>query len=378
MYPPRFSRAVFSARLLDWFAARQRPLPWRVDYTPYAVWISEIMLQQTQMERGVAYFNRWMERFPDVASVARASEDELLKAWEGLGYYSRARNLAKAARTIMERHDGQFPSRHADILALPGVGPYTAAAIASIAFSADVALVDANVNRLFARLFDIDAPLSLAATQKGIAAMARDLLPIGKARVHNQALMEFGALVCRKKPLCDECPLAEQCEALHLGIVADRPIPAERPDIMRVTVATGLLRHPGRPDEIFVQKRRDDDVWPGLWEFPGGCVEAGESPEQAVEREFAEETGLAVRTVAPIAVIRHGYTRFRVTLHCFWCEYVAGPADAPVLTEASAFCWAPEKRLGDFAFPAGHRKLVDMLLNSAPLLELCRSGPAGS
>ncbi len=368
-YPLCFSRDIFSARLLDWFAARQRPLPWRAEYTPYAVWISEIMLQQTQMERGVAYFNRWMERFPDIASVAEASEDALLKAWEGLGYYSRARNLAKAARQIMGRHGGVFPARHEDILALPGVGPYTAAAIASIAFNADMALVDANVNRLFARLFDIDAPLNLTATRKSIEATARDLLPPGKARAYNQALMEFGALVCRKKPLCGECPLADQCESLRLGIVAERPIPAERPDITHVTVATGLLRHPQRPDEIFVQKRRDDDVWPGLWEFPGGCVEAGESPDRAVEREFAEETGLTVRAREPIAVIRHGYTRFRVTLHCFWCEYVSGPADAPALTEASAFRWTPEKRLGDFAFPAGHRKLVDMLLSKGlPLL----------
>jgi A/G-specific adenine glycosylase len=365
---PGFDPAIFTQRLLDWFSAKQRPLPWRQDYSPYRVWISEIMLQQTQMERGVAYFNRWVERFPDISSVAAASEDELLKAWEGLGYYSRVRNLAKAARQIMNLHGGVFPSRLEDIRALPGVGPYTAAAIASIAFNADVALADANVNRIFARVFDIDEPVRRPKAQKRIAALAAALLPHGSARNFNQALMEFGSLVCAKKPLCADCPVSNLCEARRLGIVQERPIAEARPEVTRIAVAAGVLRHPERGAELFIQKRRDDDLWPGLWEFPGGVVEAGESPEQTAVREFAEETGISVRIRAPIALIHHAYTRYRVTLHGFWCDYVSGPLESPLLTEASTFRWVRDTRLADFAFPAGYRRLADRVCPDLPLL----------
>lgn len=360
-YPPAFDREEFLQRLLGWFGKHARPLPWREDYAPYRVWISEIMLQQTQMERGVEYFRRWMLRFPDVASVAAADEDALLKAWEGLGYYSRVRNLAQAARQIMDEFGGEFPRRLEDIRRLPGVGPYTAAAIASIAFNADVPLADANVNRVFSRLFDVDEPLNKTATRRRIAALAEDLLPRGQAREYNQALMEFGALLCRKKPDCAACPLPQLCEARRLNIVGDRPIQAERPDVRRISVATGVLEHPDKPGLFFLQKRREDDAWPGLWEFPGGVVEPGESPEEAVVREFAEETGLAVHVRKKLAEIRHAYTRYRVTLHCYTLEFLAGPLENPVLTEASAFKWTPRLNLADHAYPAGHRKLVDLL-----------------
>lgn len=221
---PRIQRA-----LLDWFAVNQRRLPWRVHYTPYEVWVSEVMLQQTQMERGVDYFNRWMARFPDIAALAAADEEAVLRQWEGLGYYSRARHLLAAARKIMAEHGGAFPSDLEAIRALPGVGPYTAGAIASIAFGEKLPCVDANVERVIARVFDVDSPVKQDPAAGVVRRWALRLVPEGLAREHNQAMMELGALVCRKKPRCEVCPLAVFCSSRHLGIVEQRPCRAKRP-----------------------------------------------------------------------------------------------------------------------------------------------------
>ena len=355
-------RAV-QKNLAAWFAAHQRPLPWRRDYAPYSVWVSEIMLQQTQMDRAVAYFRRWMERFPDIQAVAAACEDDILHAWEGLGYYSRARNLHRAARQIVERHQGVFPAEPADIRALPGIGPYTGAAVASIAFNRRFACVDANVERVLARLFDIGSPIKAKAGAAKVRHLAEALLP-EKPREHNQALMELGALVCRKKPLCAECPLARSCSSLRLGIVHERPVPGAKRKSIPIVIVCGILR---MGDKIFVQRRRDGDVWAGLWEFPGGVIEAHESPQHAVVREFAEETAFSARIVHELGIIRHAYTKYRITLHCFELELDA-PASTestlpapPVLTAATDWRWLTPEELKKFAMPAAHRKLADKI-----------------
>ncbi|MDE5878778.1 MAG: A/G-specific adenine glycosylase, partial [Desulfovibrio sp.] len=213
-----------SPLLCAWFAGARRALPWRVNYTPYEVWISEIMLQQTQMERAVGYFRRWMERLPDVAALAAAPEEDVLRLWEGLGYYSRARNLMAAARRIMAEHGGVFPESEAQLLALPGVGPYTAAAVASIAFGARTACVDANVERVLSRLLNIESPVRREPAASLIRQWALRLVPEGRAREHNQALMELGALVCKKAPRCGACPWHDFCRARHLGLACERPV----------------------------------------------------------------------------------------------------------------------------------------------------------
>lgn len=348
-------------RLLDWFAREQRPLPWRKNYAPYAVWVSEVMLQQTQMERAVAYFLRWMEAFPDIATLAAAGEEQVLKYWEGLGYYSRARNLHRAARLLVAEHHGRLPRTEAELRKLPGIGPYTAAAVASLAFNQDVPVVDANVERVFARLFDLDGPVKLPPARDRISELACALLPRGRARDFNQGLMELGALVCSKKPRCETCPLSEHCESLRLGIAEERPVPARAKDIIPIEVATGLLVHKGR---ILVQKRPLGGAWPGLWEFPGGRVEPGESPEAAVVRELQEETGLATRITESLGLIRHAYTTYRVRLHCFALALEAEDGGAPnaALHAATANRWALPKELEALALPAGHRKLADKLL----------------
>jgi A/G-specific adenine glycosylase len=347
--------------LAAWFATHKRPLPWRMNYTAYAVWVAEIMLQQTQMERGVAYFQRWMERFPDITSVAEASEDDILLVWEGLGYYSRARNLHRAARQIVEGHQGVFPSEPADIRALPGIGPYTEAAIASIAFNRRLACVDANVERVLARLFDIGSPIKTKAGAARVRHLAEALLP-EKPREHNQALMELGALVCRKKPLCGECPLAPYCQSLRLGIIHERPVPGAKRRSIPIFIVCGILR---MGDRVFVQRRRDSDVWAGLWEFPGGVIEKNESPQHAVVREFAEETAFEVCVTRELGAIRHAYTKYRVTLHCFELALDApinaadAPPAPPILTAATGWRWLTPEELKKLPMPASHRKLAD-------------------
>jgi len=350
--------AAFADSLLLWFSQHKRPLPWRRDYTPYQVWISEIMLQQTQMERGVEYFLRWMDRLPGIAAVADADEETVLKLWEGLGYYSRVRNLHRAARIIVREHAGEFPGRLEHIRALPGIGDYTAAAIASIAFRQDVACVDANVERVLARVCDIDTPVKQKENMAFVRATAQALLPSGRAREFNQAMMELGALVCSKKARCEACPVRRWCEAHHLGIVHERPVPAARKPVSHIDVATGVLVHQGR---IFIQKRPDHGVWAGFWEFPGGCVEPGETPEGTVQREFMEEMEFPVEHAGKITVIHHGYTTYRVTLHCFFLRLRSGASPAPVLHAATDHRWVRFGELADYTLPAGHRKLADML-----------------
>ncbi|MCG8531838.1 MAG: A/G-specific adenine glycosylase [Desulfovibrionales bacterium] len=355
--------------LLDWFDTHKRALPWRQEYEPYRVWVSEIMLQQTQMERGVAYFTRWMEQLPDVVSVANASEDSLLKLWEGLGYYSRVRNLHKAAKIIAKEHDGVFPSEYAAIKALPGIGDYTAGAIASIAFNQDVICVDANVERVFARLFDIDTPVKEKQNMAFIRTTAKEMLPKGHAREFNQALMELGALVCSKKPQCSRCPLRSYCEAYHLEIPHERPVPTPKKGIKHITVATGFLLHNGH---VYIQKRPDFGVWAGFWELPGGSVEEGETPEQAVVREFMEETEFPVAIDDKILVVKHGYTTYRVTMHCYFLRFAKAHTPDPILHAATAYQWVSMDELEKITLPAGHRKLVDHLktdLRLQPLLE---------
>ena len=344
--------------LLQWFRNTKRDLPWRRTYNPYHVWISEIMLQQTQMDRGVAYFLRWIDRFDNVKAVADAQEQEILKYWEGLGYYARAKNLHKASKIIASDFGGEVPCDYDRLLLLPGIGPYTAAAIASVAGNQDVPVIDANVARVYARLFDIATPVKDRQAQKLLGEIADTLLPRGQARAYNQALMDLGGLVCTpKNPHCPRCPVATSCEALRKGTVAERPVTGFKKKIITLYRVAGIICWNGK---IFIQQRSRGDVWGGLWEFPGGEVEQEEEIDTRVAARIFEDTGLSVLPVRPITRVIHQYTHHKIILHCFLCT-LQGKRTVPVLSSACDYRWIGPEEIDRFAFPAGPRKVIEYI-----------------
>lgn len=352
--------------LLDWFSENARALPWRSNYNPYHIWISEVMLQQTQMERGVNYFLRWIERFPDVGCVAEAGEQEIMKYWEGLGYYSRARNLHKTARILSQNYGGFIPDDYKILLSLPGIGEYTASAIASIGFNQDYPVKDANVERVYSRLFDIDMPIKAKETVVKVKSIAAQMLPTGRAREFNQALMDFGAQVCTpKNPDCNNCLLQNVCMAYVRETVAQRPIVSKKEKQIIIEMVSGILVC---NDLIYIQQRLEKDVWGGLWEFPGGRPEAEEKRADALTREFFEETEIAIEVCSKLTEVVHYYTKYKVILHCYGCR-VKNNSDklpSPVLHAAQQYRWITMAQIDDYAFSAGHRKIINQLLQTDP------------
>lgn len=323
------------------------------------------MLQQTQMERGKEYFLRWVERFPNVHSVAVAPETELYKYWEGLGYYARLRNLHKTAKILTEKFDGDIPNSPTTLQTLPGIGPYTAAAISSIAFNVAVPVVDANVLRVYARVFDIDVPLSGSPGKKLIGQLATELLPSDQARNYNQAVMDLGGVIClASQPQCSLCPISRHCKALAMNTIQYRPIPEPKKGKILIEMATGIIFHKG---QIFIQQRLDDDIWGGLWEFPGGKIEENETPEQTVVREYEEETNLRINVKKSLLSVTHFHTKYKVVLHCFLCSTKQNVNEL-VLQSAQQGKWVDPNELSFYAFPAGHRKFVAFILENLTTL----------
>ncbi len=348
--------------LLDWFREFGRDLPWRRTYRPYEVWISEMMLQQTQVKTMLPYYHRWMERFPDVPSLASSSEEEVLRLWAGLGYYSRAINLRKAAQIMVREYGGRLPRDHRALLRLPGIGRYSAGAIMSIAFNEDFPVVDGNVERILARMFNVAVPVKQGEGLKAIWNLAERLLPRGEGKRFNQALMDLGAAVCLpRNPVCGVCPVRGGCRALHEGPVGERPVSIKRKPAVPIDVAIGVLIDEGK---VLIQKRPPSGLMPNLWEFPGGKVTDGEAPEEAVVREFLEELNLRVHCHSKIALIRHSYTSFRVVLHAFWCR-LQGDGDKMALHGAVEARWVGVEELLDYPFPAANRRLIPMLQSGA-------------
>jgi A/G-specific adenine glycosylase len=343
-------------RLLAWYDRARRDLPWRRSRDPYAIWVSEVMLQQTRVETVRERWGEFLERFPDVGALAHAPLDRVLKAWEGLGYYGRARNLHRAAREVVSRHGGRLPQEPEAMRALPGFGPYTTAAVASIAFGLSEAVVDGNVTRVLARLLDERGDIGRAATRRLIAAAASALVTRSRPGDTNQALMELGALVCAPRtPRCPECPLSAECAAHAAGSAARLPVRAARRRTPHHDIAAGLVWRGGR---VLIARRPAEGLLGGLWEFPGGKRRPEETLEEACAREIREETGLAVRVVAPFLALDHAYTHFRITLHLFHCTSARG-RPRPLGCESPRFVHPSE--LDAYAFPRANRRALEAL-----------------
>ena len=309
-------------RLLRWFGRHRRAMPWRDSPEPYAVWISEIMLQQTQVETVMPYFKRFVEKFPDVRRLAAAKEDDVLKAWEGLGYYSRARNLQKAARRIVDVFDGCVPATVEDLRSLPGVGAYTAAAVASIAFGVPVPCVDGNVLRVMARFRGSRADIAQEATKRETAEFLEAHISRRSPGNFNQALMELGAMVCRPRhPDCKACPLASDCRALARGITGRLPVKSRKGDVPQRFMVAGVVRWGQR---ILIGKRVSDGMLAGLWDLPGGAVTAKRNLQAAVKRDVTIETGVECEVQQGLGTVDHAYSHFKVTLHVFDCKRAGG------------------------------------------------------
>ena len=333
---PRARIDDIQQRLLAWAEGALRDLPWRQVRDPYRVWVSEIMLQQTRVETVIPYYLRWMRQFPTIAALARADLGDVLKAWEGLGYYARGRNLHRAARIVVDDYDGRLPDDRAALLALPGIGPYTVGAILSLAFERDAAVLDGNVRRVLSRLFAIDDDPGEAATRERLWALAEEMVPTGRAGRFNEALMDLGAMVCTPRaPHCGNCPLNPVCEALALGDPEAYPPRRRRAPTPHYDVAAGVI---WREDRLLIAQRPLDGLLGGLWEFPGGKREPGESLPACLQRELREELDIEVDVGDKITVVRHAFTHFRITVYAFDCRYTSVGDPKPLGVKDYCMC----------------------------------------
>ncbi len=312
-----------STRLLNWYNIHKRILPWRDHPDPYAVWVSEIMLQQTRVETVIPYFEKWMKLFPNIKKLAKADEQDVLNAWEGLGYYSRARNLHKAAKIVAEKFNGELPRNLEDLQSLPGIGKYTVGAIASMAFGIDEATLDGNLRRVFSRLFDVKEFADSPAGEKILWGFARENLPKGKAGDYNQALMDVGATICLpKNPRCLLCPLMEICEARKNGTQELRPVLKPKKESPHyVQVAAVIIKN----GKVLLSQRPADGLLGNMWEFPNARVEA--DPAKELVKSLKAQTKIQVKKKEALGIVTHAYTHFKVTEYVFICDAVSIPKD---------------------------------------------------
>lgn len=339
--------AEFTADLLAWYAQHARVLPWRGNCNPYAIWVSEVMLQQTRVETVIPYFERWMSRFPDLASLAQASQQDVLAAWEGLGYYSRARNLHKAAQMIFREMGGELPRDPKALSRLPGVGRYTAGAIASLAFGVDAPALDGNIRRVLARVFNLTEPARSAAGERRLWELAAENLPPGRAGDYNQAMMDLGATICTPRaPDCPGCPVRRFCQAYASGVQEERPVALAKPAMPHHIVTAAVIHDQRR---VLIAQRPPDGLLGGLWEFPGGKLQPGEDLATCLQREIREELGAGIVVQEQLGVYRHAYTHFRVTLHAFHCVLANGDRPRPV--QVNDLRWVALSELA--AYPMG-------------------------
>lgn len=343
--------------LIAWFEAHKADLPWRRTQDPYAIWLSEIMLQQTQVATVIAYYERFLARFPTVQHLAAAPLGDVLKLWEGLGYYSRARNLHRAAQMVVAEFGSTLPASVDDLRRLPGVGRYTAGAVASLAFGVDTPVLDGNVIRILTRLFNLADDVRQSATQRALWNLATCLVPAGRAGHWNEGLMEFGRRICTpKSPACESCPIAAHCDALKQGTQHALPIKTPRPKTPHFDVTAAVTR---RADgRLLIAQRPPEGMLGGMWEFPGGKREPSESLKECLKREIREELGIEIAVGTQIGTVKHTYTHLRITLYAFECRLISGE---PQTLECAAWAWVTLAELDNYAFPVTDQKIIAML-----------------
>lgn len=346
-------------KLIDWYRKNQRDLPWRKTLDPYAIWISEAMLQQTQVATVIPYFHRFLRQFPDIHTLAGANLESVLKAWEGMGYYARARNLHRAAIEIIDQYQGKIPSSFMQLKKLPGVGDYIAAAVASIAFQRPFPVVDGNVKRVLSRLFLIDTPVNDASAHKVFYQQALRFIDIHSKDhqgIFNQAIMELGALICRPRNAdCLNCPVVSFCQAYQQNLIHQFPMRHKKRKPPEYQVSAAVLRKNGK---ILITRRKPEGHLGGLWEFPGGKVRENETPEQACVREIKEEVNLDISVDSFLASIKHAYTHFKIKMEIFNCTYVSGDLK---LNGPVDFRWVSADELELFPFPGADRKFMHLI-----------------
>ena len=354
------SHMSFQQKLLEWFAKYQRPLPWRKRYEPYEVWVSEIMLQQTQMDTVLPYFERWMKNFPDIKSLAKANSEKVLKLWEGLGYYSRARNLHESAKIILKEYGGIFPSDYENILKIKGIGRYTAGAVASIAFNQDKPIVDGNVLRVLSRVYAIPDPIDVQKNKETFWTLQESLIPKGKAREFNQGLMELGALICASQnPSCAICPLRALCKAYAKGEAENYPVKIQKKQMVKVQAAALVLENEGK---YLIRRRPIGEIMGGLWEFPEWKLSKDkkmslEQIQKKLKQAAGEEFDGKFEKIQPLGTIKRNYTHHLETLHVF---HHPGPVSIRPKTGWQSQ-WVSKKDFKKYPFSSAHAKIIKLL-----------------
>ncbi len=342
---------LFTEPLMSWYKKNARDLPWRKTSDPYKIWISEIMLQQTTVNAVIPYYEQWMKIFPNIHSVAKAPLQKILRVWQGLGYYQRAKNIHKSSQIICKRYQGKIPQNAEALKQLPGFGPYTIGAVLSIAFDQPYPIVDANVRRVIMRQLALEGFADIAQDPE-ILNFLDHVMPLKNNRIFNQALMEMGALICRnKEPLCLICPIKGSCRAYEKGKQEIIPTPKKR-IIQDIEAVIAIIE---KDRKYFIQKRPSNGLLADLWEFPGGKVKKGETNEQALARELKEELGIELRSTQPMMDVQHFYTQFRVHLNVWHCQPKSYPQEDKIHK------WVSLNDLIKYPMPSGSAKIVDRL-----------------
>lgn len=343
--------------LLAWYDAHAADLPWRENQDAYRVWLSEIMLQQTQVETVKPYFARFLEAFPTVQALAAAPLADVLKRWEGLGYYSRVRNLHQTAQIVSRDFGGSFPQTVDGLLALPGIGRYTAGAIASIAFGQIAPVLDGNVIRVFARLTDLESDVTQPNVKEELWKLAEEWLDRERPGDYNQALMELGRVICKpRNPLCAECPVQKHCKAFANNTQNQRPVKTRKAAVPHYHVAAGMIWND--EGQLLIAQRPLEGLLGGLWEFPGGKQESDETLPECLNRELQEELGITVEVGELFCVVQHAFTHFKITLHAFTCRYTNGQ---PQTIGVRDWAWVTPEQLEQYSFGKADREVIRAL-----------------